>query len=472
MDELTHLIDGERVATDQWFDTINPATQQPWAKVARGSAQDAARAVNAARVAFDDGPWPRMTPDERGAHLHRLADLIEQHTDELVALETTDMGKPVTQCRERDLPRSVANFRFFADYPRFCEDESLPSSSHHIYTSYEPVGVTAAISPWNFPLMLSTWKVAPALAFGNTVVLKPAEQSPGTCTRLGELAIEAGLPKGVLNILHGYGPGEVGEALTTSPDVDLVTFTGESNTGRKILQAGAPTLKRVSFELGGKSANLVFADADLDAALDWSIKAAFTNSGQVCLAGSRLYVERAIFDEFVDRFVDLAERLVVGDPTDPVTDIGPLASEEHWQKVCHYFEIAEADGAKLLTGGPHEGWWVRPTVLVNTTQEMRISREEIFGPIVTIAPFDGEADAIRLANDSRYGLNAMVFTENARRAHRVARAVRAGTVWVNCYFVRDLRAPFGGFKDSGIGREGGKHSREFFTEAKTVVMEI
>jgi aminomuconate-semialdehyde/2-hydroxymuconate-6-semialdehyde dehydrogenase len=286
------------------------------------------------------------------------------------------------------------------------------------------------------------------------------------------LAIEAELPKGVLNILHGYGPGEAGEALTTSPDVDLVTFTGESNTGRKILQAGAPSLKRVSFELGGKSANLVFADADLDAALDWSIKAAFTNSGQVCLAGSRLYVERAIFDEFVDRFVELAERLVVGDPTDPATDIGPLASEEHWQKVCHYFEIAEAEGAKLLTGGPHKGWWVRPTVLVNTTQEMRISREEIFGPIVTIAPFDGEADAIRLANDSRYGLNAMVFTENARRAHRVARAVRAGTVWVNCYFVRDLRAPFGGFKDSGIGREGGRHSREFFTEAKTVVMEI
>jgi aminomuconate-semialdehyde/2-hydroxymuconate-6-semialdehyde dehydrogenase len=320
--------------------------------------------------------------------------------------------------------------------------------------------------------MLSTWKVAPALAFGNTVVLKPAEQSPGTCARLGELAIEAGLPRGVLNILHGYGPGEAGEALTTSPGVDLVTFTGESNTGRRILQAGAPTLKRVSFELGGKSANLIFADADLDAALDWSIKAAFTNSGQVCLAGSRLYVERAIFDEFVDRFVDLAERLVVGHPSDPATDIGPLASEEHWQKVCSYLDIAEAEGAKLLTGGVHEGWWVRPTVLVNTTQEMRISHEEIFGPIVTIAPFDGEADAIRLANDSRYGLNAMVFTENVRRAHRVARAVRAGTVWVNCYFVRDLRAPFGGFKDSGVGREGGKHSREFFTEAKTVVMEI
>jgi aminomuconate-semialdehyde/2-hydroxymuconate-6-semialdehyde dehydrogenase len=472
MDELTHIIDGRRVASEQWFDSVNPTTRQPWARVARGTAQDAARAVNAARVAFDDGPWPRMSPDERAGYLHRLAGLIEQNGEELVALETTDIGKPVSQCRERDLPRSVANFRFFADYPRFCEDESLPATDHHIYTSYEPVGVAAAISPWNFPLMLSTWKVAPALAFGNTVVLKPAEQSPGTCSRLGELAIEAGLPNGVLNILHGHGPGAAGEALTTHPQVDLVTFTGESNTGRKILQAGAPTLKRVSFELGGKSANVVFADADLDSALDWSIKAAFTNSGQVCLAGSRLYVERAIFDEFVARFVDMAERLVVGDPTDPATDIGPLASEEHWQKVSRYLDIAEAEGAKLLTGGLHEGWWIRPTVLVNTTQQMRISHEEIFGPIVTVAPFDGEADAIRLANDSRYGLNAMVFTENARRAHRVAHALRVGTVWVNCYFVRDLRAPFGGFKDSGIGREGGKHSREFFTEAKTVVMQI
>src|ERR1700749_2425681 len=326
MDELTHLIDGERMATDQWFRTVNPTTQQPWANVARGSTQDAARAVNAARVAFDEGPWPRMTPDERGAHLHRLADLIEQHTDELVALESADMGKPVTQCRERDLPRSVANFRFFADYPRFCEDEPLPSSTHHIYASYEPVGVTAAISPWNFPLMLSTWKVAPALAFGNTVVLKPAEQSPGTCTRLGELAIEAGLPRGVLNILQGYGPGEAGEALTTSPDVDLVTFTGESNTGRKILQAGAPTLKRVSFELGGKSASLASPAADLTAAFNWSIKAPFTTPGKVCLAGSRIYVERAIFDEFVDRFVDLAERLVVGDRPAPATATGPAGA--------------------------------------------------------------------------------------------------------------------------------------------------
>lgn len=439
--------------------------------MARGTADDAAQAVNAARVAFDEGPWPRMSPDERSAHLHRLADLIAQHTDELIALESMDMGKPVTQCRDRDLPRSVANFRFFADYPRFCEDESLPSRSHHVYTSYEPVGVAAAISPWNFPLMLSSWKVASALAFGNTVVLKPAEQSPGTCTRLGELAIEAGLPNGVLNILHGYGPGEAGEALTTHPDVDLVTFTGETNTGRKILGAAAATLKRVSFELGGKGANLVFADADLDAALDWSIEAAFRNSGQVCPAGSRVYVERAIYGDFVARFVDRAERLVVGDPSDPATEIGPLASEEHWRKVLSYLDIAESEGAKLLTGGPHDGWWIRPTVLVNVTQHMR-SREEVFGPIVTIAPFDDEADAIRLANDSRYGLNTIVFTENASRSHRVARALRAGTVWVNCYSIRDLRAPFGGFKDSGIGREGGKHSREFFTEAKTVVIQI
>jgi aminomuconate-semialdehyde/2-hydroxymuconate-6-semialdehyde dehydrogenase len=470
MEELTHIIDGKRVASGEWFDSINPATQQPWARVARGNAGDASRAVAAARRAFDDGPWPRMTPNERSAHLHRLADLIEVHTAELAALETADMGKPVAQCLDRDIPRSVANFRFFADFPRFCEDESLPGPGHHAYTSYEPVGVTAAISPWNFPLMLSTWKVAPALAFGNTVVLKPAEQSPATCTRLGELAIEAGLPDGVLNVLNGFGAGEAGEALTMDGDVDLVTFTGASDTGSKILTATAPTLKRVSFELGGKNPSLVFDDADMSAALDLSIEAAFTNAGQVCLAGSRIYVERSMFDEFVGEFVARAEALVLGDPTHPETQIGPLATEEHWQKVSDYLQLAEPEGAKMLTGGSHEGWWIRPTVFVNTTQDMRICREEIFGPIVTIAPFDHEDEAIRLANDSRYGLNAMVFTENLRRAQRVTRALRAGTVWVNCFFIRELQAPFGGFKDSGIGREGGKHSREFFTEAKTVII--
>jgi aminomuconate-semialdehyde/2-hydroxymuconate-6-semialdehyde dehydrogenase len=473
MRELTHIIDGQRVASEEWFDSVNPATQEPWARVARGTKEQATQAAQAARRAFDEGPWPKMSPDERAGYLHRLADLIDRDADELAALETVDMGKPITQARRNDVPRSAHNFRFFADYQRFCEDESLGvATGHHVYTRYEPVGVAAAISPWNFPLMLATWKVAPALAFGNTVVLKPAEQSPGSCTRLGELALEAGLPDGVLNVVNGFGPGEAGEGLTTSPLVNLVTFTGESDTGRKIMAAGASTLKRMSFELGGKGANVVFADCNLDAAVEWSIKAVFTNAGQVCLAGSRLYVERPIFDEFVARLVDRAEAMVIGDPSDAATEIGPLASEEHWRKVTGYLDIAEQEGTKQLTGGRHHGWWVRPTVLVDVTQDMRVCREEIFGPVVVVQPFDGEDEGVRLANDTPYGLNAMLFTENLRRAHRVAARLRAGTVWVNCFFIRDLRLPFGGYGDSGIGREGGKFSREFFTEAKAVVMEI
>lgn len=473
MKEITHIINGKKVTSPEWFDSVNPATQEVVAQVARGTFDDAAAAAQAARTAFDDGPWPKMSPDERAQHLHRLADAMEAHADELAALETEDMGKPITQASHADIPRSVLNFRFFADYQRFSEDDSIPvATNHHVYTTSDPVGVAAAISPWNFPLMLATWKVAPALAFGNTVVLKPAEQTPATCTRLAELAIEAGLPDGVFNVVNGFGPGEAGEGLTTSPLVDLVTFTGESNTGRKIMEAASPTLKRLSFEMGGKGANIVFADADMDAAVDWSIRAIFTNAGQVCLAGSRLYVERPIFDEFVARFVDKAEAMKLGDPTDPATEIGPLASEEHFNKVKGYLDVAEQEGAKMLTGGTAEGWWVKPTVFTNVTPEMRIIKEEIFGPVVCVTPFDTEDEAVGLANDTPYGLNAMLFTENVRRAHRVAGRLRAGTVWVNCFFIRDLRLPFGGYGDSGIGREGGKWSREFFTEAKAVVMEL
>lgn len=470
-----HVIDGVEVpAVDgATFTSVNPATQDGWARVARGGAADADAAVAAARRAFDDGPWPRMTPDERGRLLHRLADLLEADADELGRLDTVDMGKPIGQSRGLDVPRSALNLRFFADYARLATDEALPSpTGHHVYTRHEPVGVAAAISPWNFPLMQASWKVAPALAFGNTVVLKPAEQAPASCTRLGLLAAEAGLPPGVLNVVQGFGPDAAGQALTEHPGVDLVTFTGESATGRRILAAGAPTLKRVSFELGGKGANLVFADADLDKAVEWSLKAIFLNAGQVCLSGSRLHVQRPVYDEFLARFAARADAMRLGDPLDEATDVGPLSSEEHWRKVTGYLDVAAAEGAKVLTGGRGEGWSVRPTVLVDVTPDMRVCREEIFGPVVVVLPFDDEDEAVRLANDSPYGLNAMVFTENLRRAHRVAARLRAGTVWVNCFFVRDLRAPFGGYKDSGIGREGGAYSREFFTEAKAVVMEI
>jgi len=378
MTKLLHLIDNEPVpsADGAVFDDVDPATQAPWATVARGGPAEVDRAVRAARRAFDSGPWPRLAADERGALLHRLADLIDTNADELARLDTTDMGKPIGQSRGKDIPRAAYNFRFFADYARLAEDESIPTTTgHHVYTRYEPVGVTGAIAPWNFPLMLETWKVAPALAFGNTVVLKPAEQSPASALRLAELAVEAGLPPGVLNVVQGFGPLEAGEALTRHDGVDLITFTGESNTGRAILAAGAASLKRVSFEMGGKGANLVFADADLDGSVDWSIKAIFTNAGQVCLAGSRLLVERPLYDDFLARFVAAAEAMQMGEPHDPNTEIGPLASEEQFEKVRGYLELAPNEGARILTGGVDEGWYVRPTVLVDVDRHPAVAPE-------------------------------------------------------------------------------------------------
>jgi aminomuconate-semialdehyde/2-hydroxymuconate-6-semialdehyde dehydrogenase len=428
----------------------------------------------AAREAFDHGPWPRMGYAERGALLHRLADLVLTNLDDLAMADTRDMGKPITDATGKDVPQTAQNLRFFADHARLSTGEQLPmDSGHHAYSLFQPTGVVAAISPWNFPLMLESWKIAPALAWGNTVVLKPAEDTPASGTLLARLALEAGLPPGVLNVVHGYGPDSVGSALTEHRGVDRITFTGESGTGRAIARAAAANLTPVSFELGGKGANLVFDDADLANAVDWSIKAIFTNSGQVCLAGSRLFVQRGGYDEFVARFVEAAEALVLGDPKDPATQLGPLASEEHYKKVRGYLEDLEAGSSgRALTGGLGDGWFVKPTVVVDAPTDSRLVCEEVFGPVVTIHPFDDEREAVAMANDSAYGLNAMVFTENLSRAHRVSAALRAGTVWVNCFFIRDLRAPFGGVGDSGIGREGGTFSREFFTEPKAVVMQV
>ena len=427
----------------------------------------------AARRAFDEGPWPRMGFAERGALLHRFADLIEANADALALADTTDMGKPISDARGRDVPRAAANYRFFADHARLSTGEVLPmDSGHHAYTRFEPAGVVAAIAPWNFPLMLESWKVAPALAWGNTVVLKPAEDTPASAALMASLALAAGLPPGVLNVLQGYGPDSAGAALTAHPGVDRITFTGESGTGKTIAGAAAANLVPVSLELGGKGANIVFDDADLDNAVAWSIRAIFSNAGQVCLAGSRLYVQRGIYAEFTDRFVAAAKALVAGDPKDEATQLGPLASEQHYRKVRSYLDGIEADGGTIRTGGLGDGWVVLPTVVENAPPGARICREEVFGPVVTIASFDDDEDAIRSANDTRYGLNAMVFTRDLSRAHRASAALRAGTVWVNCFFVRDLRAPFGGVGDSGIGREGGTFSREFFTEPKAVVMQV
>ena len=475
MEFIPHVIDGADAesADGARFDSVDPWTRQPWARVALGGAADAGRAVTAARRAFDEGPWPRLGYAERGAILHRLADLIMSHLDELALCDTTDMGKPVRESAGNDVPRAAQNFRFFADHARLATAETLPmDSGHHAYTRFEPAGVVAAIAPWNFPLMLETWKVAPALAWGNTVVLKPAEDTPASATMLARLALEAGFPPGVLNVVQGYGPDSAGAALTADPRVDRITFTGESGTGRVISAAAAANLTPVSLELGGKGANLVFADADLATAVDWSIRAIFTNAGQVCLAGSRLYVQRPVYDEFTDRFRAAAEALMIGDPKDRGTQLGPLASAEHYRKVRGYVEAIEAQGGKIVTGGLGDGWVVRPTVVVDAPADAPICREEIFGPVAVVSPFDTEAEGVAAANDTRYGLNAMVFTDNLSRAHRVSAALRAGTIWANCFFIRDLRAPFGGVGDSGVGREGGTFSREFFTEPKAVVMAI
>ncbi|MEV0660488.1 aldehyde dehydrogenase [Actinomadura luteofluorescens] len=476
MNLIPHIIDGRETESPGGarFSTVDPYTRQAWAEVALGGPKEAGLAVTAARRAFDEGPWPRMGYAERGAILHRLADLIEANLDDLAMADTTDMGKPISDTRGKDVPRSAYNFRFFADHARLAAAEALPmDSGHHAYTRFEPAGVVAAIAPWNFPLMLETWKIAPALAWGNTVVLKPAEQTPASASLLARLALEAGMPPGVLNVVHGYGPGSVGEALTRDPRVDRITFTGESATGRAIAGAAAANLTPVSFELGGKGANLVFADADLDLAASWSIKAIFSNAGQVCLAGSRLFVQREVYQEFLDRFVAAAEALVPGDPKDPATQLGPLASEEHYAKVKAYLDGVPAEGGKIVTGGVGaEGLFVRPTVVLDAPPTARVRREEIFGPVAVVTPFDTESEAVAAANDTPYGLNAMVFTENLSRAHRVSAALKAGTVWTNCFFVRDLRAPFGGVGDSGLGREGGTYSREFFTEPKAVVMAI
>ena len=470
-----HVIDGEEVPSvdGATFDVWNPWTQEVFAQAAEGGPEDAARAVASSRQAFDEGPWPRLGRVERAAAIHRLADVMEAHADELATLDTTNMGKPLAQARH-DVGRSVANFRFFADHQRDHTGETYPmDSGHHTYSEYGPVGVVAAISPWNFPLMMASWKVAPAIAWGNTCVVKPSEDTPASVTMLGRLAVEAGFPPGVINVLNGHGT-PAGSSLTADDRVDRVTFTGSSATGKVVMASAAAHLAPVSLELGGKGANVVFEDADLDNAVRWTVEAIFRNSGQVCLAGSRLFVASAIYDEFMERFVAAAEALTVGDPFDPATKFASLASKRHFDKVTSYVDGAAADGGTVVTGGTADDgtWLVRPTIITDLPRTAPAYCEEIFGPVCVVNRFDSEEEVIGLANDTRYGLNAMLFTENLSRAHRVASRLRAGTVWVNCFFIRDLRTPFGGVGDSGVGREGGNFSKEFFTEPKAVVMQI
>ena len=478
---LRHLIGGafEDSSSGETFESISPIDNMAIATVARGGSEDVDRAVSAARAAFP--AWAGMNPAERRRILYRVAEGIEARLDELAEWEVRDMGKPISAARSKDIPRSAHNFRFFADAAEQAATKAFSKPWDRVltYELREPLGVVGAISPWNFPLMLLTWKVAPALAYGCTVVAKPAEQSPVTATLLAEICRDAGVPDGVFNLVHGFGPGEAGEALVAHPDVDAITFTGESATGKAIMATAAPSLKKLSFELGGNSPNIVCADADMDKAVAGSLRGIFTNQGEVCLAGARLLVERPIYDEFVARMVDGAERYIVGNPLHPSTGMGPLVSTEHMEKVLSYIDLAGEEGAKLMTGGYRItdgdlalGNYVAPTIFADADNHMRSCQDEIFGPVEMVIPFDDLDEAIEVANATRYGLAGMVWTTNVNTAHKVAREVRAGTMWVNCFFVRDLRAPFGGYGDSGIGREGGDYSYEFFTESKAVVMKL
>jgi aminomuconate-semialdehyde/2-hydroxymuconate-6-semialdehyde dehydrogenase len=473
---VTHLIGGREMdsANGATFASRDPHDNSFLAEVALGGSAEVDLAVAAARQAFKEGPWARMGAAERGILLRRLADLIDANAVELAFLEARDVGRPFHELLARDIPRSAHNFRFFADQADGTSEERLDSPTASIRVRYEAAGVVAAISPWNFPLMLASWKVAPALAYGNTVVLKPAEQSPLTAFRLGQLARDAGLPPGVLNVVHGEGPGSAGEALTRHPDVCRITFTGESATGRSIMAAAAENLTPVSFELGGKSPNVVFADADLELAARETIRGSFWNAGQVCVAGSRVYVERAVYEEFLDRLAILADGLEVGDPLAPGTVVGPLIAPQHRDRVEARIAESVRDARVIRRGGRPEdpslaaGNYLEPTIIADLPNSALCMREEIFGPLLAAAPFDGQEEAVRLANDSPYGLSAMLFTGDSVRAQRVSDQLRAGTVWVNCFYNRDLRVPFGGMGASGIGREGGSHSRDFFTEPKAV----
>ncbi|MFL6301665.1 MAG: aldehyde dehydrogenase family protein [Terriglobales bacterium] len=472
------LIDGKwsNAASGKTFDTYNPATGEVLARVAEGDRTDIDRAVKAARKAFD-GPWSRMTASERGKLIWKLADLLEEHLEEFATLETLDNGKPLTISRVADVPLAVDLFRYMAGWATKIEGATIPISVPYApgakflaYTKREPVGVVGQIIPWNFPLLMAAWKLGPALATGNTVVLKPAEQTPLTAIRLGELITEAGFPDGVVNVVPGFGE-TAGAALAAHPDVDKIAFTGSTEVGKLILQAAAGNLKKVSLELGGKSPNIVFADSDMKAAIGGAASAIFFNHGQCCCAGSRLYVEQSIFDQVVEGVSNQAKKIKVGPGIEPETQMGPLVSKEQMDRVCGYLESGFSEGAKATAGGKKvggSGYFVEPTVLVNTDHKMKVVQEEIFGPVVTAIPFKDADSIVPVANDNIYGLAAGIWTKDISKAHRIADKLRAGTVWVNCYNIFDAAMPFGGYKQSGWGREMGKDSLELYTEVKAV----
>jgi len=466
------LINGEWLEPEsgRHYDDINPSTGEVVAAVAEASAGDVDRAVKAARAAFQEGAWSRLHASERGRLLYRLARLVEEHSQELAEIDAVDAGKPVTSSLRVDLPAAVDCFEYYAGWADKIHGETVPvKGGAFTYLLRQPVGVVGQIIPWNFPLMMAAWKLAPALACGCTVLLKPAEQSPLSALRLGELCLEAGLPPGVVNILTGFG--ETGAAIVEHPDVDKIAFTGSPEVGRIIMRASAGTLKRVSLELGGKSPNIILADADMEAAVRGASGGIFFNQGEVCSAGSRILVERSMYDPFLEQLHKRAASISVGDPLDPATYMGPVVSEEQFERVMGYIGIGKAEGARLVTGGSRigdAGFFVQPTIFAEVENRMRIAQEEIFGPVASVIQVRDADEAVRVANDTIYGLAAAVWTRDVAKAHTIAQRLRAGTVWVNTYGPTDSRSPWGGFRDSGFGRELGRQALDLYTEYKSV----
>ena len=484
MKSILNYIDGQFVGGQREFADVNPADGSIIAHVAEADRAIVDDAVQAARNALQ-GEWGRLAIRERAARLHKIADAIEAKFDCFVAAEVADTGKPVALASRLDVPRAAANFRVFADIIKTASVESFQTETPDgktalNYAVRKPLGVVGIITPWNLPLLLLTWKVAPALACGNTVVVKPSEETPATATLLAELMKGAGIPDGVYNVVHGFGPNSAGEFLTQHDNVNAVTFTGESQTGAAIMKSVAASVKPVSFELGGKNAAIVFADCEFEDAVSGISEAVFLNTGQVCLCAERVYVERAIFERFVDGLKQKAESLRAGSPLETSTDLGPLISAQHREKVLSYYKLAREEGATLVTGGGipefgnalDKGFYVQPTIYTGLRESARCVKEEIFGPVCHVAPFDSEEEAVGMANDTKYGLAASIWTTNLKRGHRVAQQMNAGITWVNCWFLRDLRTPFGGVGLSGIGREGGMHSLNFYSELNNICIRL
>ena len=480
MQKIQNYIGGklQGPSSGKFLDGYNPAEGKVYSLVPDSDAADVQLAVDAAKNAFEE--WSSMPAEKRSVILQKIADLIDRDLDKLALAESTDQGKPVKLAKIVDIPRASANMRFFATGAiHFASEAHITDTEAINYTTRTPIGVVGCISPWNLPLYLFTWKIAPALAAGCTVVAKPSELTPMTAFLFSQLCIEAGLPDGVLNVIHGLGP-KAGQAIIEHPEIQAISFTGGTVTGKKIASIAAPMFKKLSLELGGKNPNIIFADCDFDKTISTSIQSSFSNQGEICLCGSRIFVERPIYEKFLDEFVARTKTLTVGDPQDEKTKVGALVSEAHMNKVLSYISLAQREGGKILTGGKQvkltgrceNGYFVEPTVIVGLTHECRTNQEEIFGPVVTIMPFDTEEEVLTYANSTTYGLSATLWTENLKRAHRVAGQIKSGIIWVNCWLFRDLRTPFGGMKQSGVGREGGWDALKFFTEAKNVCIKL